>query len=94
MTLAPKLSFPMAAVLKNIELRSSTMGSRREFREMVRFVDEHGIRPVVSRVVKTGWESMVADVEPLFDDMKEGRQFGKLVLEVDGQEDREKMPKL
>ncbi|KAK0630363.1 oxidoreductase [Bombardia bombarda] len=53
MTVAPVvMDWPMQAVLKNIELRGSTLGSRDEFAEMVRFVGERGIRPVVSRTVK------------------------------------------
>lgn len=43
--------FPMQAVMKNVELKGSTMGSRREFGEMVQFVREKRIRPVVDRVV-------------------------------------------
>ncbi|KAF2861623.1 alcohol dehydrogenase, partial [Piedraia hortae CBS 480.64] len=79
MTTGPQMSFPMSAVLKNIELRGSTMGSRREFREMVEFVNQHKIKPVVSRVVE-GLE--VETVERLFDDMKNGKQFGKLVVRI------------
>ncbi|RUS12477.1 hypothetical protein BC937DRAFT_87779, partial [Endogone sp. FLAS-F59071] len=52
MTAGPQITFTMSAVLKNIDLRSSTMGSRAEFEEMVRFVDQHKIRPVVSDVWK------------------------------------------
>lgn len=49
MNTSPKLIFPMQAVLKNIEVRGSTMGSRSEFGKMVEFVREKGIRPVVER---------------------------------------------
>ncbi|KAK1072110.1 hypothetical protein LTR33_010319, partial [Friedmanniomyces endolithicus] len=35
MTISPKMPFVMGAVLKNIELRGSTMGSRKEFADMV-----------------------------------------------------------
>jgi D-arabinose 1-dehydrogenase-like Zn-dependent alcohol dehydrogenase len=56
------------------------MGSRKEFKEMVQFVREKKIRPVVSRVVK-GLDNM-SEIERLFDDMKRGAQFGKLVIEV------------
>ncbi|POW08601.1 hypothetical protein PSHT_09481 [Puccinia striiformis] len=37
------LSFTMAEVLKNLELRGCTMGSLKEFKEMVEFVDKHHI---------------------------------------------------
>ncbi|MCJ1482700.1 hypothetical protein MMC06_002866 [Schaereria dolodes] len=81
MTTGPRLPFSMSAVLKNIELRGSTMGSRKEFRDMVAFVAKEKIRPVVSRVICGGLENLEG-IDELFNDMKEGKQFGKLVLEV------------
>lgn len=87
MTLGPKLPFTMAAVLKNIEIRGSTMGSRAEFKDMIAFVREHQIRPVISRVVK-GLEDLEA-IDGLFEDMKSGKQFGKLVVEIGGGEGSE-----
>ncbi|KAI0465816.1 hypothetical protein F4859DRAFT_346281 [Xylaria cf. heliscus] len=78
MTLAPKMDFLMPAVMKNIELRGSTMGSRVEFADMVAFVRDKKIRPVVSRVVR-GLDN-IKDIEGLYEDIREGRQFGKLVI--------------
>ncbi len=43
------MDFLMSAVLRNIEVRGTTMGSRKEFADMVQFVREKKIRPVVSR---------------------------------------------
>ena len=83
MTLAPTLAVPMAAVLQNIDIRGTTMGSRTEFRAMVAFVAQAKIRPVVSRVVEGGLENLEG-LEGLFEDMREGRQFGKLVLGMGG----------
>lgn len=80
MTLGPQVSYSMAAVLRNIELRGSTMGSRKEFRDMVAFVNEKKIVPVVSRVVE-GLRNLEG-VESLFQDMEKGSQFGKLVIRV------------
>jgi D-arabinose 1-dehydrogenase-like Zn-dependent alcohol dehydrogenase len=80
MTLGPKMDWSMAAVMKNIDLRGSTMGSRKEFRDMVQFVNEKKIKPIVSKVVKC--LDNMSGVEELFDDMKKGSQFGKLVIEV------------
>ena len=73
-------SLPMQAVIKNIDLKGSTMGSRREFGEMVRFVSEKEIRPVVQRVVH-GIENLEG-IEGLFEDLKKGTQFGKLVVKI------------
>jgi D-arabinose 1-dehydrogenase-like Zn-dependent alcohol dehydrogenase len=70
----------MAAVLKNIDVRGSTMGSRKEFKEMVEFVKAKKIFPVVSRVLQTDLDDLAA-IDGLFEDMKQGTQFGKLVIE-------------
>lgn len=82
MTVAPKMEWTMAAVLNNIELRGTTMGSKREFRDMVAFVNKHKIKPVISRTVK-GLDNLSA-IDSLFTEMEEGKQFGKLVIEIDG----------
>ncbi|KAL1902224.1 hypothetical protein Sste5346_001200 [Sporothrix stenoceras] len=81
MTVSPKMDWLMSAVLRNIELKGSTMGSRAEFRAMVAFVRQHKIRPIVSRVVYGGLsEANLPAIDGLFDDIKAGRQFGKVVL--------------
>ena len=67
----------MGAVLRNIEVRGSTMGSRKEFAEMVQFVREKKLKPVVSRSVH-GLD--IEKIDTLFDDMKKASQFGKLVV--------------
>ena len=73
------MNFVMGAVLRHIDLRSSTMGSRKEFSDMVRFVAEKKIVPVVSRTVK-GLD--IPAIDTLFEEMKNGSQFGKLVVEI------------
>jgi len=80
MTVSPKMDWSMNAVLNNLELRGSTMGSRKEFKDMVAFVNDKKIKPIVSRVVK-GLDNL-EEIDTLFDDMKKGSQFGKLVIEV------------
>jgi NADPH:quinone reductase-like Zn-dependent oxidoreductase len=80
MTQSPKMDWMMQAVIKNVELRGSTMGSRAEFVDMVNFVREKKIRPVVSRVVKG--LSNLDGIDGLFSEMDAGRQFGKLVIEI------------
>ncbi|KAI5463786.1 hypothetical protein BGZ63DRAFT_403061 [Mariannaea sp. PMI_226] len=80
MTVSPKMDWLMQAVLANVELKGSTMGSRKEFRDMVAFVKEKKIRPVVSRVVK-GLDN-ITEIDGLFNDMDQGKQFGKLVIEI------------
>lgn len=80
MTVSPKMSFIMPVVLKNIEVRGSTMGSRKEFADMVKFVEEKNLKPVVSRAV-FGIDNFEG-INSLFEDMKSASQFGKLVIEI------------
>lgn len=77
MTISPKMDFLMSAVLRNIEVRGSTMGSRKEFADMVAFVREKKLKPIVSRTVH-GLD--IEQIDTLFDDMKNASQFGKLVV--------------
>ncbi|KAK5196398.1 hypothetical protein LTR99_005187 [Exophiala xenobiotica] len=79
MTTGPKMPFLMKAVLKNVEVKGSTMGSRKEFKDMVDFVKSTKAKPVVSRVVQ-GLD--IDAINGLFDDMKKASQFGKLVVEI------------
>jgi len=79
MTISPKMPFLMQAVLKNIEVKGSTMGSRKEFTDMVNFIKANNVKPVVSRVVQ-GFD--LDAINGLFEDMKKGSQFGKLVIEI------------
>lgn len=80
MTVSPKMPFVMQAVLKNIDVRGSTMGSRKEFADMVAFVRTHHIHPVISRVVQRQLDDLPA-LDSLFDDMRQAKQFGKLVVQ-------------
>lgn len=79
MTTGPKAPFLMQAVLKNIEVKGSTMGSRKEFTDMVDFIRRTKAKPAVSRVVQG---INLDDLNSLFEDMKKGTQFGKLVVEI------------
>ena len=77
---APTL--PMQAVMKNLELKGTTMGSRREFSEMLDFVAEKKIRPAVDKIVE--WTESLDGIENLFEDMFSSKQFGKLVVRIQG----------
>lgn len=61
---------------KQISLLGSTMGSPKEFRAMLGFVEKHRIVPVVDAVFP------LADGERAFEKMEQGAQFGKLVLSI------------
>ena len=81
MTTGPKAPFLMQAVLKNIEVKGSTMGSRKEFRDMITFIRQKKATPTVSRVV--GEIENLEAINGLFEDMKNGQQFGKLVIDIE-----------
>lgn len=89
MTVSPKMNFLMQAVLKNIEVKGSTMGSRKEFQDMVEFIREKRLRPVVSSVVH-GMDDL-QEIDRLFDEMKAGTQFGKLVIEMNMEKNRSRL---
>lgn len=59
-----------------ITLQGSTMGSDREFVEMLEFVTEHQIHPILDSV--RPFDKIVS----AFDEIKDGRVFGKLVVKV------------
>lgn len=80
MTVAPVMDWPMQAVLKNIELKGTMVGSRAEFLDMVNFIRDEKIRPVISRTVR-GLDCVDA-IDGLFEDIRSGKQFGKLVIEI------------
>ncbi|KAK8052094.1 zinc-type alcohol dehydrogenase-like protein YycR [Apiospora rasikravindrae] len=89
MTLSPNMNWSMGAVMKNIELRGSTMGSRTEFAAMVEFVRAKKVRPVVSRVVRSGGLENLDAIDGLYEDMRQGKQFGKLVIEISSERGQE-----
>ncbi|KAF9279918.1 hypothetical protein BGZ68_007623 [Mortierella alpina] len=64
-------------IINNVEFRGSTMGSNAEFEQTLKFVEKHKIHPVVSRV----WQGLEHTEEALHF-LKNGAQFGKLVVEV------------
>ncbi|KAK3671619.1 hypothetical protein LTR78_008542 [Recurvomyces mirabilis] len=89
MTTSPKMPYLMSVVLKNIDVRGSTMGSRKEFADMVNFVQSKHLKPVVSRSV-SGLDNLDG-INSLFEDMKSGSQFGKLVVEVSKENEASKL---
>lgn len=81
MTLGPSLPFPMKAELQLLDLVSATMGSRKDFADLMDCVRVHKIKPVISRIVK-GVDDL-EKIESVFDELSRGSQFGKLVVEMD-----------
>ncbi|MDN4164169.1 zinc-binding dehydrogenase [Cytophagales bacterium LB-30] len=59
-----------------ITLQGSTMGNDQEFAEMVQFVSKHKIVPIIDSLAP------LEMAESAFNKMRDGRQFGKLVLVI------------
>jgi NADPH:quinone reductase-like Zn-dependent oxidoreductase len=62
----------------HVTVMGSTMGSREEFRQMVRAVGASALRPVVDSVVPLN------DARDAIGRMERGEQFGKIVLDIKG----------
>jgi zinc-binding alcohol dehydrogenase/oxidoreductase len=62
---------------KQLRLQGSTMGSPRDFQQMLSLVEKHRIRPVIDRVFP------LAEGNEAIQMMKVSPQFGKYVLSID-----------
>lgn len=67
---------PQVIFWRQISIMGSTMGSDRDFRDMLDFVGRHEIVPVVDEVFS------LAEGGQAFEKMDKGGQFGKLVVRV------------
>lgn len=68
---------PAEIFWKQLSIHGSTMGTAQDFAEMVRLVDEKGIRPVVDIVFP------LEQTEEAMRYMEAGKQFGKIVMTID-----------
>lgn len=66
---------PQKIFWKQLSILGSTMGSPTDFHNMLRFVEDHKIVPVIDEVMP--WQ----EFQSAFDKMEAGLQNGKLVLE-------------
>ncbi len=57
-------------------LQGSTMGNDEEFVAMLSFVEQHKIKPIIDSI--RPFEEIIS----AFDDMRDGRQFGKIVIKI------------
>ncbi|KAI8140508.1 hypothetical protein BJV82DRAFT_520015 [Fennellomyces sp. T-0311] len=79
-TASPKgVAYNMTAVLKNVDFRGSTMGSRAEFKEMLEFVNKHKIKPIVSHVFQGLTQENIDKAISVLD---AGQQTGKVVIGI------------
>ncbi|KAJ7726155.1 NAD(P)-binding protein [Mycena maculata] len=79
MTGAPTITMTMRQVTRGQQLLGTMMGSRADLRAATAFLAEHKIVPVVSTVLP-GLEA----AERGFEMMKNGEQFGKIVIRITG----------
>ena len=67
---------PSKVFFKQLNIYGTTMGTDKEFGEMLQFVTQHQIKPVVDQVFP------LADAQQAFDRMDTGQQSGKIVLSI------------
>ena len=67
---------PQFIFWRQISILGSTMGSTKDFEEMLSFVNEHKIVPVIDTVFS------IEDGAPALKRMAEAKQFGKIVLKI------------
>jgi len=79
MTVAPQITFRMVDVLRGIQLKGSTMGSREDLINATNFIAKHRIIPEVSHVLRGLEES-----EEGFNLLASGDHIGKIVIKFPG----------
>ncbi len=67
---------PQALFWKQVSILGTTMGSERDFYNMLRFINKHEIVPIIDEVFPL--EEIVLAAEKL----EQGKQFGKVVVKV------------
>lgn len=58
------------------QLIGSTMGSREELREMIQFIEQHNIVPIIDKTFT------LADVQQAFNHLEVNDQFGKIAINI------------
>ena len=69
---------PQYLFFKQVSLLASTMGSPREFGDLVRWVDEQNVIPAIDRTFSFN------DVDQAFQRLQSGAQTGKVVVQIAG----------
>lgn len=72
----PEMVMPRV-FFKNMDIRGTTMGSPRDFQQMLSFYEKHSLHPVIDRTFSLE-EAKEAQLY-----MKEGKNFGKITLKVE-----------
>jgi len=61
---------------KQLKLMGSTMGSQKDFEDMIRFINEHKVKPVIDKTFD------LAEVYKAFERMSHSEQFGKIAISL------------
>lgn len=69
---------PAKVFFKQLSIYGSTMGTEREFSDMIAFIAAKHIVPVVDEILP------LAEAEQAMQKMESGKQFGKIVLKIGG----------
>ena len=76
-TLGNVTDFPMARLFwKQLRILGSTMGSPDDFSEMLKYINEKNITPVVDKIFE------LENITDAFERMNESKQFGKIVIRI------------
>ncbi len=67
---------PQIIFWKHLNIFGSSMGSDQDFHDMVDFITDHSLIPIVDSIFE------FEDFQKAFDRMKSGDQFGKIVLRI------------
>lgn len=68
---------PARVFFKQLTIYGSTMGTEKEFADVIRFIKEKELRPVLDQVFD------LSDAEKAMRRMDSGRQFGKIILKIE-----------
>ena len=68
--------------VRQLQIFGSSLGSLGEFRDLLAFVEHTGLRPVIDS------EYPLDEVHAALDRLESGAQFGKVVLRIEGHEER------
>ncbi|MFD3274281.1 zinc-binding dehydrogenase [Paenibacillus dendritiformis] len=73
-----RMEIPVRAIFfPQISIIGTSMGSRQEFEDMLKFMERHSIRPVVDRVYP------LQDTVQAFERMRQAEQFGNIGLTIE-----------
>ncbi|MCS6904732.1 MAG: zinc-binding dehydrogenase, partial [Bacteroidia bacterium] len=67
---------PAKVFWRQLTIMGSTMGSDLDFQHMRDFIEQHQIRPVIDSIYP------LEKVSEAFDHMQNGKQFGKIILQM------------